>query len=348
VRNLMDGNPDPRLLPSLRETIRKIECVAPLYGAATNRDDLTGLARKDFEHDGIPADAMTIVAGAMNGIERVLQAHLRPGDLVGVEDPSYRGTLDLIAAMGLVAEPIAIDEDGPTPEAMAAAMRAGVAAVIVTPRGQNPTGSALDRRRASTLHEVMQRHPGVLLIEDDFTGPISGVPAFTLSRNRERWAVVRSVSKALGPDLRLALVAGDPGTIARVEGRQRLGPRWISNLLQETVATMWSDAATRRLVRRAAETYATRRDTLVAQLKRHGIKAHGRSGLNIWVPVPEETSVVQSLLNAGWAVMAGEPFRLGASPGIRVMTATLDVEEAPRLARDIAAAIRPRATSHVV
>jgi len=348
VRNLMDGNPDPRLLPSLRDAIRKIECVAPLYGAATNRDDLMGLARRDFERDGIRADAMTLVAGAMDGIERVLQAHLRPGDLVGVEDPSYRGTLDLIAAMGFIAEPIAIDQYGPTPEAMASALRAGIAAVIVTPRGQNPTGSAMDRKRASTLHEIVGRKPDLLLIEDDFTGPISGVPAFTLSRNRERWAVVRSVSKALGPDLRLALVAGDPATISRVEGRQRLGPRWISNILQEAVAALWSDAATRRLVRRAAETYTARRDVLIAELGKHGIEAHGRSGLNIWVPVPEETSVVQSLLNSGWAVMAGEPFRIKTPPGIRVMTATLEVEEAPRLARDIAAAIRPRVGMHVV
>jgi DNA-binding transcriptional MocR family regulator len=206
----------------------------------------------------------------------------------------------------------------------------------------------MDRKRATALGEVLQRDPDALLIEDDFTGPISGVPAFTLSRNRERWAVVRSVSKALGPDLRLAMVAGDAATIARVEGRQRLGPRWISNILQETVVTMWSDAATRRLVRRAAEAYTARRTALVAELKKFGIEAHGRSGLNIWIPVPEEASVVQSLLNSGWAVMAGEPFRLKSSPGIRVMTATLNVEEAPRLAHDIAAAIRPSSAAHVV
>ena len=39
---------------------------------------------------------------------------LRPGDLVAVEDPSYTGVLDLLAAMGLVTEPVAIDDSGPT------------------------------------------------------------------------------------------------------------------------------------------------------------------------------------------------------------------------------------------
>ncbi|HEY6417470.1 MAG TPA: aminotransferase class I/II-fold pyridoxal phosphate-dependent enzyme [Candidatus Binataceae bacterium] len=348
VRNLMDGNPDVKLLPALRDILPRIECSAPLYGGTTTSAELLELARRQFEADGITAKSLTMASGAMDAIERVLQAHLGPGDLVGVEDPSYRGTLDLIAALSLVAEPIAIDQFGPTPEALAQAMRAGISAVIVTPRGQNPTGSGLDKKRVLALGDVLARKPEVLLVEDDFTGPISGVPAFSLCPGRERWAVVRSVSKALGPDLRLALIAGDPLTIARVEGRQRLGPRWISHILQEMVIAMWSDAKITRLVRRAAETYTARRQALVAALRKHGIEIHGRSGLNVWIPVAEETATVQALLNSGWAVLAGESFRLKTAPAIRVMTATLEVEEAPRLARDIAAALHPRGGSHMV
>jgi len=289
-----------------------------------------------------------VVGGAMDAIERVLQAHLRPGDLVGVEDPCYRGTLDLISALGLVARPIAIDEKGPAPDAMAAALDAGISAAILTPRGQNPTGAALDRKRAFELSALVEGHREVLLIEDDFTGPISGVPAFSLTAGRQRWAAVRSVSKFLGPDLRVAFIAGDPLTVARVEGRQHLGPRWVSHVLQAAVVVLWSDTKTARLIKRAAETYALRREALVEALKQLGIEARGRSGLNVWVPVGEEASVVQSLLSDGWAVLAGESFRLKAPPGVRVMTATLEVEEAPALARAIAAALRPRTASHVV
>ncbi len=348
VRNLMDGNPDPKLLPSLAGAIRRIECAAPLYGKAGNLPDLLSIARRQFEADGIAGDSIAVVSGAMDAIERVLQAHLRPGDLVGVEDPCYRGTLDLIAALGLVAEPIAIDDFGPLPDAMRTALRGGISAAIVTPRGQNPTGSAFDRKRAAALREVLSCAPELLLIEDDFTGPISGVPLFSLTANRARWAVVRSLSKFLGPDLRVALMAGDPLTIARVEGRQRLGMRWVSNVLQGAAVEMLSDGGTARLIRRAAETYAVRREALLGALGKLGIEAHGRSGLNIWVPVAEETGTVQSLLDDGWAVLAGESFRIRTPPGIRVMTAALEVAEAPRLARDLAAALRPGSAAHVV
>jgi hypothetical protein len=40
---------------------------------------------------------------------------------------------------------------------------------------------------------------------------------------------------------------------------------------------------------------------------------------------------------AGWAVRAGEPFRLDAGPGLRITSAALDPRDAPRVAGDLAA-----------
>ena len=153
----------------------------------------------------------------------------------------------------------------------------------------------------------------------------------------DRWAVVRSVSKSLGPDLRVAFIAGDSATISRVEGRQALGIRWVSHILQGLVAAMLADRTTSRLLERAAATYASRREALLATLRDRGIAAHGRSGLNVWVPVPEETTVVRSLLQRGWAVNAGARYRIASAPAIRVTTASLDPRDADRFAADLAA-----------
>ena len=113
--NLADGNPDPELLPPLRPILAKIAGEHQLYGGETNRPKLVELARRAFKRDHVPALEVAVVSGAIDAIERVLQAHLSPGDIVAVEDPSYTGVLDLIAAMGMIAEPVALDEFGMRP-----------------------------------------------------------------------------------------------------------------------------------------------------------------------------------------------------------------------------------------
>jgi DNA-binding transcriptional MocR family regulator len=215
----------------------------------------------------------------------------------------------------------------------------------MTPRAQNPTGAALTLDRARDLQRILRRHTDVLLIENDPAGPVAGTPAATLAGAAvARWAVIRSTSKFLGPDLRLAAIAGDALTIARVEGRQALGARWISTILQRLVLALWSDPSSGRLLARAAEVYAQRRTALVTALAARGLAAYGRSGFNVWVPVRHEAPVVQALADAGWAVMAGERFRLRSPPAIRITTSSLRPADADRLAADLAA-IAPMGSS---
>ena len=338
LRNLAEGNPDPRLLPSLATALRKVPRRPRLYGEPPHR--LLGIAARAFEADGIPGHAVCVVAGAMDGIERVLQAHLRPGDRVAVEDPGYDAVLDLVGALGLAAEPVALDDEGPLPADLHRALAMGCRALVLTPRAQNPTGAALTEARAHELRRLLDAHPDLLVLEDDHAGAVAGAPVLTLcSRGRSRWAVVRSVSKSLGPDLRLALLAGDSTTVARVVGRQALGCGWVSHLVQDVVATFLSDAATLRSLRRAALAYRDRREALRKALERRGIASHGRSGLNVWVPAREEASVVAAMADAGLAVRAGERYRIRSRPAVRLTTAALRPEEADGVAAKLARAL---------
>src|SRR5215469_6791867 len=340
VRDLASGNPDPALLPPLAPALARISPAHRLYGGPAILPQLADIARAGFAADGIGGD-VAVVAGALDGIERVLQAELRPGDRVGVEDPSWPRIGDLVRAIGLRTEPIAVDEAGLVPDRLAAALRAGARAIIATPRGQNPTGAAVDAQRAADIQHVLSGHPQVLVIAD-----VAGAPYAALHGRSERWAVIRSVSKALGPDLRLATLAADSLTTSRVAGRQLLGPGWVSHLLQQIVVTLRSDATTRRLLTSAERHYTTRRTALVAALADRGITAHGRSGLGVWIPAEEETAIVQALAERGWAVSAGERFRFQSAPGIRVTTTTLQPAEARRLADDIAAVVSAQATTY--
>jgi DNA-binding transcriptional MocR family regulator len=149
------------------------------------------------------------------------------------------------------------------------------------------------------------------------------------------------VSKSLGPDLRVAILAGDPATVARVEGRQMVGTGWVSRILQEVVATLWADAATERRLAAASAAYSARRADLVDALAAQGIRAHGRSGFNVWIPVAEESRTVSALAAAGWAVRPGERYRIKTPPAIRVTISTLGRRDAQRFAADLARSLQP-------
>jgi DNA-binding transcriptional MocR family regulator len=337
ARNLVDGNPDPDLLPDLGPALRRLRPAQHLYGEPAHRRDLLELAAGLFAADGISPDFLLVVGGALDGIERTLMAHLRPGDRVAVEDPGYPAVFDLLLALGLVPEPVRIDARGVLPDELEAALRGPLAALIVTPRAQNPTGAALDEARTGELRDLLLDRPDVLVIEDDHAGPVAGAPAQTLcGGGPDRWAVVRSFSKSLGPDLRLAVMAGDPVTISRVEGRQQLGAGWVSHLLQGVVVTLWRDPAVQALMERAQAEYTRRRRAMVEALAARGMAATGRSGLNVWVPVADEQAALRGLLDAGWAAAAGERFRLRADPGIRLSIGRLVAEEAPAVAAALA------------
>jgi DNA-binding transcriptional MocR family regulator len=346
VVDLATGNPDPALLPSIDAALRGLHADTQLYGDPAELRSLIAFATAEFEADGIPAAFVTVTSGALDAIERVLREHTRAGDRIVVEDPTLPGFLDLLASLGLTPQPCAMDHEGLQPDAFDRALSLQTTAVIVTPRAQNPTGAAMSPRRAADLSRLLRRRQHVALIEVDPVGPVTGASMATLTDPPpEHWVSVKSTSKFLGPDLRVALLAGDETTIARVERRQALGVRWVSHLLQRLTLSLWSDPSSGRRFARAADVYTQRRQALVDALAAHSITAYGRSGFNVWIPVREETATVQALAERGWGVAAGERFRLRSVPAIRVTTSALVPDEAQRFAADFAAALRSRAAA---
>ncbi|MFF2569665.1 aminotransferase class I/II-fold pyridoxal phosphate-dependent enzyme [Streptomyces sp. NPDC058084] len=343
VRDVSNGSPDPALLPQLDTVLaavaREYTERPPMYGEAPVDEEFARLARAAFDAGGVPAGPVGAASGSLDAVERVLAAHLRPGDAVAVEDPGWGSLLDLVPALGLRPVPVAVDDEGPLPDAVARALRGGARAVIITDRAQNPTGACVSERRAVELRAVLAAHPDVLLVEDDHGHGIVAQPLHPLATGAGRWVFVRSVAKAWGPDLRIAAFTGDAETVDRVLGRQRLGPGWVSRLLQRAVVHLWrTDAVDPETV---AAAYGARRDGLVRALARRGVEAHGVSGMNVWVPVADETGAVTRLLGRGWAVAPGARFRMEAGPAVRLTVSGLTVGDLEALADAVAFAAGP-------
>lgn len=336
VHDLSTSSPDPRLLPDVGAFLTRDLYGGELYDAAPVEPSFERVMAAQFEADGVAGD-LTAVHGALDGLERVLAARLRPGDAVLVEDPQWVSSLSLLRVLGLEVVPVAVDEHGLQPAALVAALRSRrCSAIVVTPRAQNPYGSALSPGRVTELRAVLAAAPDLLVVEDDHASLVAGAPAATLTSGRRHWAVIRSMSKALGPDLRVAVMCSDRETADRVQGRLLLGPGWVSHLVQRLVVAVLSDDGARATVAEAERTYTRRRDALVHALAEHGLPSTGRSGLNVLVPVPEESALVAYLSSQGWAVRSGESFRLRSEPFLRVAIATLEEAESVRLAGAIA------------
>lgn len=342
LQNLADGNPDPALLPRLSAALRSVPKEPVLYGGTAHDPRLLERGARAFKADGVGYSAIAVLGGALDGIERALAANLRAGDHVAVEDPIYPAHLDLLGALGLIPIPVRVDERGMLPDRLAHAIRRGARALLTSPRAQNPTGAAIDAKRQEHLRSVIRDAGDCFVIEDDHAWLVAGVPYRTLTTERDKWLVVRSFSKPFGPDLRIAIAAGDPTTIARIKGRQQLGVGWVSNILQSTALALWSDAAVMRSIERARATYASRRNLLIDALAEHGIEARIPSGLNCWIPVSDESATLASLRAAGYACAPGARFRIEAPSAIRVTVARLSAREAAGFAEAFA---RSRHTS---
>ncbi len=337
VVDALRGSPDPALLPDLAPAFAAAtEGSQIAYGDPLIDESFATAARDMFEADDIDATNMVVTSGAMDAIEKILAANdLRPGDRVGVEDPGHIPVHQLVRSAGLELVPLTVDEEGITPDALETALSKQLAALIVTPRAQNPTGAAFTKQRAAVLSDSLSRHPELLLIQDDHAGAISGVDWQGLTPPGTRHATIRSLGKSLGPDLRISISVGDATTIGRVAVAVSNGPGWISHLLQRAAAYLLTSQATTKLVRQAAASYTERRGCLIEALAEHGVHASGRSGINVWIPTSDEQATVQAARSAAFAIRAADAYRVESAAAVRVTISNLSVDQIDELARAI-------------
>ena len=347
LRDVGNGDPDPALIPDLAGALRAVVGRPVLYGAPVVDPDLETWALEAMANDLAPSQIrVSVTSGAADALERLLAGLLSRGDAVAIEDPGFLTGIHTIRVGGFTAIGVPVDDQGMTPDGLRRALEQGARAVICTPRAQNPTGASVSEERAAQLREVLARHPYALVVEDDHFSLLSARPFRSIvPMTHRRFALVRSVSKFLGPDMSLALVASDPHTAERLGMRLRPGTAWVSHLLQRLSLSLLTDDAARTQIAAAGERYASRNAAFCRSLAKNGVDCAPGDGLNVWVPVTAPArSVSDRLKRRGWLVRAGDEFRViskgddTASRRIRVTAHALTDADQHALAADIAAA----------
>lgn len=336
AQDLSTGVPDAALLPTLGNALADLSTAGTptSYMDSPLLPELETLLRSDWPYE---PEEITVVDGAMDALDLATRVQLRFGDRVAVEHPCFPPFLDLLEALGVEVAGIPMDDEGIDAGALADAGR--LAAVLIQPRAQNPTGVTMSPRRAEELASVLGGTP-TLVVEDDSVHGLSSAPALSLGTwLPERTLHIRSFSKSHGPDLRLAALSGPAEVMRRVDARRHLGQGWSSRLLQRVLARLLEDPNAVATVRAAGVEYARRRSLLVDALAARHVEVGGAEGLNIWVPVQDETAAVVRLASLGIGVSAGAPYAVlpGARGHVRV-TAGLVAEGHDELAAHLAAA----------
>ena len=336
--DLSTGIPDPALLPNLGTALGDLTTAA-IPGSYLDDPVLPGLLDVLKAQWPYAAEELMVVDGAMDALDLVSRTLLRFGDRVVVEHPCFPPLLDLLESIGVEVVGVPVDDDGLRPQPLTAALGSHTSAVFLQPRAQNPTGASMTADRAEALAPILA-HAGMPVVEDDSAGAVAATSPISLGQWIPDQVIhIRSFSKSHGPDLRLAAMSGPSDLLREVIHRRELGQGWTSRVLQRVLLSLLTDPRVVADIDRARDEYTRRRVALVAALSSRGVQVAGGDGLNLWVPVHDESAAIVRLASQGVGVTPGSPFDVIAGGGAHVrVTAGLVAGGHEELAAILAAA----------
>jgi 2-aminoadipate transaminase len=270
-----------------------------------------------------PADEVLVCSGSQQALTLAATVLIEPGDAVLVEEPSYLAALQAFSLAGAHVVPVACDDDGLDPDAVAAAAAAHGARLLYTiPTFHNPTGRTLPLERRRALAAVAERH-GLWLLEDDPYGELryrgDPLPSLaTLPGAEDRTLYLSTLSKVAAPGLRVGWVR-TPAALRPSLVVAKQAADLHSSTIDQAAAARWLAAVDldAHIAGLRAE-YGARRDALLAGLADAlpPGSTHNRpdGGMFVWARLPDgwdSEELLRRALERDVAFVPGFPFFAG-------------------------------------
>jgi 2-aminoadipate transaminase len=264
-------------------------------------------------------DELLVVNGVTNGMSLAVALLAPPGSTVLVEQPTYLGMLNVLAAHGVRAVGVPTDDEGMVVEALAELLRVERPAFIYTiPTFQNPTGGCLSPARRAALLELAAAND-LTIVEDDIYGRLSyeGPPPQALKADDHGGRVIylSSFAKSLMPGLRMGYIVAAPSTIKELTMLRQAQDICASPLIQRALSIFIEQGWWHSHLRRVLPRYRERRDAMLRAMERHfpmGVTwTRPRGGFSCWVTLPNGLTVTELYISAvtrGVAFTPGQAF----------------------------------------
>jgi 2-aminoadipate transaminase len=225
-------------------------------------------------HDVEPARVVLTIGGLLGFVLYTAEALARRPGRVLVEAPTYDRPLKILAREGVEIVPLAMDDEGLEPGALAEELRRSgdpPSFLYTIPTFQNPSGRTLSSERRRQIAELAREHD-LAVLEDDPYGLVryEGEPPSTLHElaGGDLVTYTSSFSKTVAPGLRTGYFVLPTAEAAAFE--ERAVSTYISPpfLAQATIAEFVDRGRFEPNLARVRSDLRARRDAMLTALER--------------------------------------------------------------------------------
>ncbi len=176
----------------------------------------------------VDLDQILITSGAQQALFLISQALLKPGDIIGVEAPSYFNLLPIFQASGLRLCALPIDDEGVIPAKLGQlAEKHRLRMIFINPIFQNPTGYVMGPERKRALLQFC-RAKHIPIVEDYAYSLLSFNPHIDITPlkkyDRQQQVIyIGSLSKYIGNNIRAGWLVAPKAIINKLANiRQKI------------------------------------------------------------------------------------------------------------------------------
>lgn len=259
------------------------------------------MAARESQREGVTVnpDHLVITNGSMQAVTLTAQTlQEAPGDTVLLEEFSYPGTLAAYRNLRLNMQGVPLSDQGMRLEALEQSLETLAAEgrqarfIYAISTYQNPTGFIMPKANRQGLIELADRYQ-VPVVEDNcyadvhFEGSVE--PALYALDESPDQIYLCSLSKILGPGLRLGYILARPPMLERITARRNDAG---SNTLAAAIAAEFYAGGIWDHARVVNEALLVKRDRLLASLTAHlddlCVWSKPPGGLFVWVRLPDD------------------------------------------------------------